>query len=79
VDASPIFIQKLSHYQSQYYSGKFKQHCDTIQGLVTADGQCIHLPKVYRGVTHDKANFIALGWLNSSLIAHQAPPMPANE
>jgi hypothetical protein len=38
VDPSPIFSQKPSRHQGQYYSVKFKRHCIKIQALVTADG-----------------------------------------
>jgi hypothetical protein len=57
VDASPIFIQRPVRHQSQYYSGKFKWPCVKVQAFVTGDGQRVHLSKVYRGATHDKAMF----------------------
>jgi hypothetical protein len=57
VDASPIFINRPSRHQEQYYSGKFKRHCVKVQALVTPDGQCVHLSRVFRGCTHDKATF----------------------
>jgi hypothetical protein len=57
VDASPIFIQRPTKHQDEYYSGKFKRHCVKVQACITPDGQCVHLSKVYRGRTHDKAMF----------------------
>jgi hypothetical protein len=57
VDASPIFIQRLARHQEEYYSGKYRRHCTKVQALVTPDEQYVHLSKVYRGNTHDKAIF----------------------
>jgi hypothetical protein len=57
VDASPIFINRPFGHQDHYYSGQYMRHCVKVQALVTADGQCVHLSRVYRGATHDKAIF----------------------
>jgi hypothetical protein len=57
VDASPVFTNRPSRHQQQYYSGKFKRHCVKVQALVTPIGQCVHLSDVFRGSTHDKAMF----------------------
>jgi hypothetical protein len=57
VDASPIFINRPKRHQAHYFSGKYRRHCVKVQALVTPDGQCIHLSRVYRGATHDKAIF----------------------
>jgi hypothetical protein len=55
VDASPVFTNRPSRHQQQYYSGKFKRHCVKVQALVTPNGQCVHLSDVFRGSMHDKA------------------------
>jgi hypothetical protein len=57
VDASPIFIERPTNHQEQFYSGKYKRHCVKVQVLVTADGYCVHLSRVYRGAAHDKRIF----------------------
>jgi hypothetical protein len=57
VDASSIFMQRPSRHQTQYYSGKYKRHCIKVQALVTPDGQCVHLSRVFRGCMHDKLLF----------------------
>jgi hypothetical protein len=56
-DASPVFISRPRRNQHHYYSGEYKRHCVKVQVLILPDGQCIHLSKVYRGRTHDKAIF----------------------
>jgi hypothetical protein len=67
VDASPVFINRPSRHQEQYYSGKFKRHCVKVQALVTPDGLCVHLSRVFRGRTHDKAIFDQ-SWISGFLI-----------
>jgi hypothetical protein len=57
VDASPVFIRRPAKHQTEYYSEKYKRHCVKVQACLTPDGQCVHLSKVYRGRTHDKAIF----------------------
>jgi hypothetical protein len=47
MDASPVFIQRPTWHQEDYHSGKSRRHCVKSQALVTADGQCVHLLKVY--------------------------------
>jgi hypothetical protein len=56
-DASPAFIRRPDRHQEDNQSGKYRRHCVKVQALVTADGQCLHLSKVYRRSTHNKAIF----------------------
>jgi hypothetical protein len=44
VDTSPIFINQLFRHQEHYSSGKYIRHC-------------VHLSRVDRGATHDRAIF----------------------
>jgi hypothetical protein len=57
VDASPAFITRPVLNQQQFNCAKFKRHYVKVQALVTADDQCIHLSKPFRGSAHDKPIF----------------------
>jgi hypothetical protein len=56
-------------------SGKFKRHCVKVQVLVTADEQSVHLSKVYRGSSHDKAVFDRSG--PSEFLSYLPPGLSA--
>jgi hypothetical protein len=71
VDASPVLIRRPARHQIEYYSGKYKRHCVKIQAGLTPDGQCVHLSKVYRGRTHDKAIFDSSGL--ADFLVYRAP------